>query len=33
MKSLFDMITTLLKDPSYMLDVGIVTYWLSKLLG
>ena len=33
MKHFFNMIMTLLKDPSYMLDVGIITYWLSKIIG
>ena len=32
LKRIFECFAAFMRDPSYMFDLGIVTYWISKLI-
>ena len=32
LKQIFECFATFMRDPSYMFDLGIITYWISKIL-
>ena len=32
LKKIFEGFAAFMRDPSYMFDLGIITYWISKLI-